>query len=141
MNGPFDAGTNDITIFRMPNGLKERLEFLGKKTIGDMGYRGEPEYVSYPNHHDSKPVQKFKSRALKRHENFNAMTKVFKILVGQFRHPEEKFQYAFEAVCVLCQYKLENELPLYDILVQAVVDAGNEDDEEDDDEEEDEDEA
>jgi hypothetical protein len=32
MNGPFfDAGENDITIFRKPNGLKDRLEeLLGK---------------------------------------------------------------------------------------------------------------
>jgi DDE superfamily endonuclease len=109
MNGPFDAGTNDIQIFRKPNGLKQRLESLGKKAIGDLGYRGEPNTVSFPNPVDSKRVDRFKSRALKRHENFNCMTKVFEVLAGRFRHAEEKFGAVFDAVCVLCQYKLENE--------------------------------
>lgn len=59
MNGPFDAGENDIAIFRKANGLKERLEALGKKAIGDLGYRGEPKYVSFPNPLDSKPINKF----------------------------------------------------------------------------------
>ena len=127
MNGPFDAGENDITIFRKPNGLMERLRSLGKKAIGDFGYRGEPDYVSFPNAHDSKPVDRFKSRALKRQENFNCMTKVFQILAGRFRHPERKFGTAFEAVCVICQYKLENEMPLYDVLVEAVINADAED--------------
>jgi hypothetical protein len=124
MNGPYLAGTNDITIFRKENGLKDRLEQLGKKAIGDFGYRAEPNYVSFPNSHDSKPVAMFKSRACKRHENFNGMLKDFDSLAGRFRHDEDKLKLAFEAVAVLCQYKLENELPLYHVLVQAVVDAG-----------------
>ena len=123
MNGPYDAGENDIAIFRKPNGLKDRLQLLGKKAIGDLGYRGEPKCVSFPNPDDLKGVALFKSRALKRHENFNCMTKVFQVLAGRFRHAEDKFGAAFEAVCVLCQYKLENELPLYDILIQAVITA------------------
>lgn len=127
MNGPFDAGANDITIFRATNGLKERLEFLGKRAIGDFGYRGEASLISFPNAQDSKQVQKFKSRALKRHENFNALIKVFEVLAGRFRHSEAKFGMAFEAVCVLCQYKLENEMPLYDILIQDVIDAQDDD--------------
>jgi hypothetical protein len=130
MNGAFDAGENDITIFRKPNGLKDRLELLGKKAIGDLGYRGEPKYVSFPNPNDCKGVALFKSRALKRHENFNCMTKVFEILAGRFRHGEDKFGKAFEAVCVLCQYKLENELPLYDVLIAAVVNAADNNDSE-----------
>lgn len=53
------------------------------------------------------------------------MTKVFEILSGRFRHGEHKFGEAFEAVCVTCQYKLENELPLYDVLIEAVINAVN----------------
>jgi hypothetical protein len=146
MNGPYLAGTNDITIFRKENGLKDRLEKLGKKAIGDFGYRAEPKYVSFPNSHDSKSVALFKSRACKRHENFNGMLKEFDSLAGRFRHDEDKLKLAFEAVAVLCQYKLENELPLYHVLVQAVVDADDKDDsssssseEGDDDDESDED--
>lgn len=55
------------------------------------------------------------------------MTKVFEILAGRFRHPEDKFGVAFDAVCVLCQYKLENELPLYDVLIEAVINAVEDD--------------
>jgi hypothetical protein len=140
MNGPYLAGTNDITIFRKENGLKERLEKLGKRAIGDFGYRAEPKYVSFPNSHDSKSVAMFKSRASKRHENFNGMMKEFDVLAGRFRHDEEKFKEAFEATAVVCQYKLENEMPLYHVLVQAVVDADdNADDSNDDDDTDDDD--
>jgi hypothetical protein len=67
------------------------------------------------------------------------MTKVFGCLSGRFRHdPDEKLPDAFEAVCVICQLKLENETPLYDVLIQAVLDTVEEesDDAEDDDGEE-----
>jgi len=125
MNGPYKAGkNNDIVIFRKPNGLLEKLRQLpGKKAIGDLGYRGEPKYVSFFNGHDPKPVAKFKTRALERHEHFNGMMKVFKILSERFRTSKEKFAKAFEAVAVICQYKCDLEMPLYDILIQAVIDA------------------
>jgi hypothetical protein len=54
----------------------------------------------------------FKSRALKRHENFNGMTKLFSILSGHFPHHGDKIEQAFVAFCVVCQFKLENEMPL-----------------------------
>jgi hypothetical protein len=82
----------------------------------------DEDVVSSPNLHDSKQVQLFKTRALMRHENFNSMTKVFQILAGRFHHSAEQFASAFTAVCVLCQYKLRNETPLYDILISAVID-------------------
>jgi hypothetical protein len=142
MNGPYPAGTNDITIFRKENGLKERLEYVGKKAIGDFGYRAEPQYVSFPNSHDTPSVKMFKARATKRHENFNLLIKEFDVLAGRFRHDEDKLKLAFEATAVLCQYKLENELPLYNVLIEAVIDAdnlnnGNVDEEESDEEDED----
>ncbi|KAL3906959.1 MAG: hypothetical protein SGARI_003765, partial [Bacillariaceae sp.] len=80
VHGPFPAGQNDITIFR--KGLKARLLLLGRKAVGDRGYRGEPTIVSYPNATDSPAVALFKSRALNRHENFNGMTKTFDSLSG-----------------------------------------------------------
>jgi hypothetical protein len=121
MSGPHPAGMNDITIFR-EKGLKAELERRGKKTLGDGGYNGEPKYVSNYNAIDNKGVGLFKSRALKRHENFNNLIKHFGILNGCFRHSRERFALSFEAVCVLCQYRIENEIPLYDILIEHVVD-------------------
>lgn len=56
-NGPFPAGTADITIYR--KGLKDKIP-EGKRVIGDAGYRGEPKTISVPNQFDSKELRKFK---------------------------------------------------------------------------------
>eukprot|EP00980_Cylindrotheca_fusiformis_P016649 scaffold4993_cov73-Cylindrotheca_fusiformis.AAC.1 len=120
MSGPHPAGVHDITVFR-EKGLLDELQRRGKKAIGDGGYCGEPKYISSYNAFDNKGVRLFKSRALKRHENFNNLIKQFGILNGVFRHSRERFAVAFEAVCILCQYRIENEIPLYDILIEDVV--------------------
>jgi DDE superfamily endonuclease len=116
MNGPHKAGANDKTIFTLPGGLKEVLAQEGVKAIGDKFYNGHQNEVSTFNAHDSAEVKKFKSRALKRHENFNAYLKQFAVLDGRFRHRgPEKFSMCFEAVAVISQYRLEFESPLYDM--------------------------
>ena len=120
MNGPFKAGANDVAIFAQ-HGLKDKLQSIGKKAIGDRGYRGHHEVVSTYNPHDSRNVKKFKSRALKRHENFNNMTKRFRCLDGRFRHGAGRFATCFEAVCVVCQYQMEHGMPLYDILIEDIL--------------------
>lgn len=116
MNGPFRAGLNDVTIFTK-KGLKAKLQACGKKAIGDGGYSGHTQQMSTPNSHDSKQVFKFKSRALKRHEKFNGMLKTFDCLSGRFRHGVDRFKNCFEAVCVIAQYQMENNRPLYDVLI------------------------
>ena len=103
------------------------MKQIGKKAIGDGIYRGNQDTVSFPNTHDSRSVKKFKSRALKRHESFNGMTKSFQILRQMFRHKLSKIGIAFEAVAVICQYKVEREEPMYDVLVEDVLN-GNEED-------------
>jgi hypothetical protein len=122
INGPFPAGTNDIRMFRKPGGLKEKLQATGKMAIGDRGYRGEPDLISFFNPEDSKGVAKFKCRALMRHEIFNWKVKTFEAVRGRFRHSKEKLAVAFEAICVIAQFKLETDMPLYDILIQQVID-------------------
>jgi hypothetical protein len=104
MNGPFKAGLNDITIFTN-EGLKEKLRATGKKAIGDSGHS---QKISTPNSHDSKQVKKFKSRALERQEKFNGMIKNFDCLSGGFRHSVDRFKNCFGAMCVICQYQIEN---------------------------------
>jgi hypothetical protein len=79
MNGPFKAGMNDVTIFKQ-KGLKTKVWDSGKKAIGDGGCSGHTLQISTPNSHDSKQVFKFKSRALKRQEKFNELTKNFDCL-------------------------------------------------------------
>ena len=120
LNGPFKAGRNDLNIF-VEEGLEQRLLLLGKKAIGDGIYQGHEKAVSFPNRCDSYGVAKFKSRALKRHESFNGMLKKFRILSDCFRHRVDKIAPAFESIAVICQYKIEREEPLYDVLIEDVV--------------------
>mgnify|MGYP006060792747 CR=1 FL=1 len=121
MNGLFKAGKNDVSIFTK-HGLKNRLLNLKKKAIGDGGYHGHYNCISTPNAHDSKAVRTFKSRALKRHETFNGRTKVFEILRQRFRNDvKTRFPIVFESICVICQYKIEYETPLFDVLVEDLI--------------------
>jgi hypothetical protein len=121
MNGPFKAGESDQKIFKN-RGLKAKLKAIGKKGIADGGYTGHPNQLSTPNNrHDATPVKKFKSRALKRHETFNGLTKFFDCLSGRFRHSVDRFKNCFEAVCVICQYQVELGNPLYDILIPDLI--------------------
>jgi hypothetical protein len=122
MNGGFKAGTNDVQIFTSEGGLKEKLEQLGKRGMGDGGYQGHEARCSTPNSIDSRAVSKFKSRALKRQEKFNGFTKRYDCLSGRFRHDPEKFCLCFEAVCVMCQYQLDvGQDYLFDIFIEDVL--------------------
>jgi hypothetical protein len=118
MNGPFPAGSNDLKVFKKPEGLKAKLRAVGKRAIGDGGYRGHTKEINTPNAHDSKEVKTFKGRALKRHEKFNGYTKNFDCLKGRFRHSVDRFACCFEAVLVICQYQMENGSPLYEVLIE-----------------------
>lgn len=86
----------------------------GKKMIADNGYDGEP-YLSTPNDLDTEEVAAFKRRARARQETINARIKEFRILSDRFRHDLSKHQMVFEAVCVLVQYNLELERPLFEV--------------------------
>jgi hypothetical protein len=120
MNGPFPAGTNDMKVF-IDHGLKDKLIAAKKVAIGDGGYSGHPEVVSSPNPLDDYDVKLFKSRALKRQEKFNGHIKTFHALDGRFRHSIGRFKSVFEAVCVICQYQIETDKPLFDILVEGIL--------------------
>ena len=61
------------------------------------------------------------------------MTKAFHILREKFQHAVAKVAPAFEAVAVICQYKVENDEPLFDILVDDVINGGPDVDNDNDD--------
>jgi DDE superfamily endonuclease len=121
MKGPFPAGWSDRKIFK-ECGLRDKLRQLGQKTIADGGYHAEEDFdvLSTPNNMDSDVVKKFKRRALKRHEKFNGLMKVFECLDVRHRHDEAKFKLCFEAVAVICQYAIECDKPLYNVLVEGM---------------------
>ena len=113
LNGPFQAGDTDLVIFRKPDGLKSKIP-ANCKVIADKGYIGEAK-ASTKNEFDSDELKEFKRRARDRHESMNGRIKLFAVLTDTFRHPLLKHEQAFEAVCVLVQYTLENEHPLFAI--------------------------
>ena len=116
MNGPFPAGIqNDKGIFT-DRGLMDKLLEVNKKALGGKMYNGYPEACSTFNAFDDPIVKQFKSRAQMRHEQFNGMLKEFCSLADQFRHEQDKFEVCFEAVCVICQYRMEHGEPLFDLL-------------------------
>ena len=116
MNGPFLSGANDKTNL-VKHGLKQKLKSIGKKALGDKIYNGHANEVSTFNAFDDEDVKAFKSRAQMRHEKFNGMLKEYGVLKQQFRHHSiEKFAMCFEAVSVICQYRMEHGEPLYELL-------------------------
>jgi hypothetical protein len=112
ISGPSPAGTHDITVFR--RGLKDKIP-VGKKAIGDNGYRGEGAVMSCPNSHDAALLRELKGRARARHETFNGRLKNFACLDQRFRHGIHKHKMVFIAVCVIVQYQMDNGSPLFDV--------------------------
>lgn len=119
MSGPHKAGeTNDAGRFAR-HGLLDKLKQIKKKALADKVYGGHPEQVSTYNAWDGDDVMELKARAQMRHEQFNGMLTDFACLRTRFRHPSpnfEKFGTCFEAVAVICQYKMEYGEPLFDVL-------------------------
>lgn len=116
MNGPFLSGANDKTNF-VNRGLKDKLRAEGKKALGDKIYNGHDDEVSTFNAFDNDRVKQLKSRAQMRHEKFNGMVKEFASVNVQYRHKtQDKFASCFEAVCVICQYRMDHGEPLYELL-------------------------
>jgi hypothetical protein len=56
-----------------------------------------------------------------KHESFNSMTKRFGCLSGRFRHGVGHFVTFSEAICVICQYQLEDDMPLFDVLIEDIM--------------------
>ena len=116
MNGPFPGGRHDLTIFR-EDGLKAKIK-PGKMVIADGGYRNsdcpdEVEMIAIPDSMDSEELYNFKIRARQRHETFNGRIKHFRCLSDTFHHSFEQHKVAFEAVCVIVQYQMDNGAKLF----------------------------
>jgi hypothetical protein len=56
-----------------------------------------------------------------KHEKFNSMTKRLGCLSGRFRHGVEHYVTCSEAICVICQYQLEDDMPLFDVLIEDIM--------------------
>ena len=75
--------------------------------------------LSTPNDYNVQEVKKFKRRARARQETFNAQLKRFAVLSERFRHGTkndmELHKKCFEACCILCQFEIESESPLFTV--------------------------
>lgn len=117
VKGSGPAGAHgDMDVFYSELGHKIPV---GKKVIGDKGYRGEPEVITVANSFDSDEVRNFKNRARARQEAFNSKLKKYNCLSHKFRHKFAKQFVCFDAVAVLCQYEMEGPAgiskPLFDV--------------------------
>jgi hypothetical protein len=124
VRGPFKAGEwSDKKIFSQ-DGADYNGDFtaclksvvpVGSKGIADGGYSGHNNQLSTPNRYDAEPLKKVKRRARARQETLNARLKSYNILNERFRHGLKWHKAAFEAVCVIVQYEMENGHPLFDV--------------------------
>jgi hypothetical protein len=113
--GPCRGGLHDQTMLK-ESGILEKLK-KGKLAIVDRGYikKANRHKLSWPNDHDSKAVNNFKSRARMRHETFNGRLKNFAICSCPFRHSQKKHGIAFLAVVVTVQYQMDNGNPIFSV--------------------------
>jgi hypothetical protein len=111
INGPFPAGVNDLTIFR--NRLEAKIP-AGSFAIADKAYRSSRKATTSSSA-DPPALRQFKTRARARQETLWRRLKRFQSLGNRFRHPIEKHQLVFEAVCMIVQYQFENGSPLFDV--------------------------
>ena len=114
INGPFKASKNDQSIFK--SALQQKLH-PSKRVVLDNGYADKLQVQAKPDSQDSALLREFKSRARARHESFNGRIKNFNVLKHEFRHGLRKHKSCFEAVCIICQYQLENGSPLFDAVL------------------------
>ena len=115
ISGPHIGGKHDMTIFR------EELKYLiapFKKILGDSGFatsRPDEPMVSICSTLDSDELAEFKRRGKLRLEVLNGRCKDYAILNNMFTHGMEKFGWAFEAILVTCQYKMDmGQMELFD---------------------------
>ena len=89
INGPFDPSTHDLTIFRSEDGLEANMPDR-MRGIGDSAYKvGDAMTVHQEGY--SKEMTNF---------------------INRVRSNRVKHKTAFEAICILCQYDMENGHPL-----------------------------
>jgi len=131
LDGPYDAATPDITVFRGGSEKEDVFNWdtnalyfqvpKGKKVIADKGLNGEPTKVITNCREYPKKMRNWISDALARQETLHTRLKSFNILGQRFRHEKSKehtkqlHKMAVEAVCVIVQYDYENGQPPFDV--------------------------
>ena len=114
INGPFKCGMQqDKPNFE--SALRDKIA-PNKKVVADGGYvSSEPgmHILATPNPMDSKELMRFKSQIHLHHETFNGWIKFLCCLGLPFHHCIDKHKIAFEAVCIIIQYQMDNGAEVY----------------------------
>jgi hypothetical protein len=111
--GPVRGGMSDKKMLQ-ESGVLKRLQ-KGKLIVADRGYIDDKikDKVSWPNLHDSKETNNFKSRCRLRHETFNGRISFFGSMSQTWTHTNMQHGLAFRAVAVTVQYQMNNGSPLF----------------------------
>jgi hypothetical protein len=111
ISNPYRGKVPDVTIIR-----NELLPMLGPNLlcVVDGGIRGEDAFSGI-NPFDSPAIKKFKKRARARHETANGKIKKFRSVSSVFRHGPSKHCLVFDAVAVVCQFKIETGEVLFEL--------------------------
>ena len=117
INGPFQASTNDLTMFR--DKVKNMIPD-GKKVLGDLLYKAdeEREKLVVVNDEDDNATKIFKQRCLNRHETINKRLTDYGVLRQRFcgkRNKLHKHGLCFKACAALVQYSIQMDEPLFDV--------------------------
>ena len=113
INGPYPAGTPDISIYN------EKLAGIipeGKLVLGDKGYKG-PKTCSIPYSYDTYSVREFKRGHRARMEQYNGQLLFFRILEDVFRSKAagrlKKHKMIFHAVNAIVATQITCGFPLF----------------------------
>jgi hypothetical protein len=111
ISGPYKGGMPDKEVIKK-SGLLDKVP-EGKLVIADGGYTIKAKELraklALPNTTDPKELYNFKSRARLRQETVNSRLTNFGCLsTHSFRHGYDYHKDVFEAVCVICQYQMDN---------------------------------
>ena len=104
INGPFPAGTHDMTIFRTR--LKQKIQ-PGKAIIADCGYQTsqqDEKFMCTLIKFDSALVDKFKIRSRCRHKSFNGKIKQHGSMEQTWKNTPKKHKWAFVLVVLTLHY-------------------------------------
>jgi hypothetical protein len=114
VEGPYPAGTPDITIFR--NCLSHHLDPFERVEAND-GYVGEaPRQVKCPTC-AANPTENLgmQSRVRSRHETLNGRFKCWGILKQIYRHDDAKHGQVFWAIAVIIQLAINDGQKLFEV--------------------------
>ena len=121
ISGPYPCGKwPDISIFL--HGLKSALH-PSERVETNLGYRGEPKYINFPedNIFGNPNQQRSKAIVRSRYETCNRHFKEWKCLSMMFWHALDKHGRIFCAGIVLTQIKIDYESKLFVVDYKTIV--------------------